>query len=168
LASGAVLAAYLTDPAAIRAHLSGARGLWGDRLAGAGLAGAGLAGEMARGGVHSGRLEAFDASVQQLDPIAAEGFVAAGDAAAAFDPLASRGVVKGVGDGHAAAEALERAACGETGALAAHVARRRQDFARHCETRAEVFAAERRWHAAPFWRSRREAAARFPEMGRSG
>ncbi|MGG7564549.1 NAD(P)/FAD-dependent oxidoreductase [Rhodovulum sp. DZ06] len=160
LGCGDVLAAWMCDPAAIRAHPGGALGLWGARLAASPL----LA-PMAAGGALPGRLEAFDASVQWTLAPGAPGFVAVGDAAAGYDPLSSWGMAKGIADGAAGAGALSRAAAGAPDALQAHHRARATDFAQHVNTRGQVYAAERRWAGAPFWAARAAAGMQTEGMG---
>lgn len=162
LADGTLSASFMTDAAVLRGHAQGVRGLWHERLAASALLGP-LSGEGAR----AGRLAVFDAASQWLEPLAATGFIAAGDSAAAYDPLSSWGIAKGIEDGDAAARALGRAAAGEADALVAHASRRSASFARHCERRRAVYAAEARWPASPFWRARRGAIAHVTESGGS-
>jgi flavin-dependent dehydrogenase len=152
LADGAFVATLMTDGPVVRAHPHGARELWRDRLASSPLTGA-----LARLGRWPGQVRVFDASTQWLEPIAARGFIAVGDAAAGYDPLSSWGIAKGVSDGDAAATALARAAGGETDATAAHAGQRRASFERHCRIRHTVYAAEARWPRSPFWQARRDA-----------
>lgn len=151
LPEGALLATFMTDAGVVRRHPEGARGVWSERL-GASI----LLGPLAGGGRWSGRLDVFDASTQLLEPTPRGRFLAVGDAAAAYDPLSSWGISKGLCDGHAGAEALERACGGEAGALAECARRQRHGFARYCERRRDVYRLENRWPASPFWQARRQ------------
>lgn len=89
-----------------------------------------------------------------LEPCAGEGFLAAGDAALAFDPLSSQGLLNALFTGLAAAEAADSFLRGDAGA-----------FSRYRETIAGIAAAyrrhlgswyamETRWQDATFWRRR--------------
>lgn len=157
LFDGGVVASFMTDAAVLRAHRGEARALWLKRLSASALLG-----PLARHGERTGRVAIFDASIQWVEPVTVAGFIAAGDAAAAYDPLSSWGIAKGIADGDAAAHALECAGSGDTDAVAALEDHRRAAFARHWERRGEVYATEARWPASSFWRTRRCA----PPVGR--
>jgi flavin-dependent dehydrogenase len=89
-----------------------------------------------------------------LEPCAGDGFLAAGDAALAFDPLSSQGLLNALFTGLAAAETADAHLRGDVDAMA-----------RYRETIAGVGAAyrqhlrlwygmEQRWPEAPFWKRR--------------
>jgi flavin-dependent dehydrogenase len=83
-----------------------------------------------------------------LDRAAGDGWTAVGDAACAFDPLASAGIVNGLRSGLEAARALTG------GALSEYDARVQSRFARYLEGRREQYAREARWPGSAFWRRR--------------
>ena len=92
---------------------------------------------------------------QLLRPAAGAGWIAAGDAAASFDPLSSMGIGHALSSGieaarvaHAALEHGGVVGAGYTAAVARH-------FAEFLQLRRAHYAAERRWPGAPFWASRR-------------
>jgi flavin-dependent dehydrogenase len=89
-----------------------------------------------------------------LDPCAGDGYLAAGDAALAFDPLSSQGLLNAIFTGLAAAEAADSHLRGDASALP----RYRQTIAGIADAyRAhlrEWYALERRWADAPFWNRR--------------
>jgi len=152
LSDGSLLATLMTDPRIIRAHPGRARGLWSGSLAASRLLG-----PLARTGRWAGRLDAFDAAAQAVDGVeAGPGFLAVGDAAAAWDPLSSWGIAKGLCDGVAGAGALALARGGDTGAVEAHGLRQREEFAAHLARRASFYGSETRWTSAPFWRARHQ------------
>lgn len=93
-----------------------------------------------------------------LESCAGEGWLAAGDAAASFDPLSSQGLLNALFTGLAAAEAAERHLCGDTHALEEYRQTVRGITAAYCRHLAAQYAAQTRWPEAPFWR--RRAAAR--------
>lgn len=105
----------------------------------------------------------FDSDVQPrlagaattwLDPVAGPGWAAAGDAAAAFDPLSSHGLTTALWGGRRAALAAVAALDGDAEPLesyAATVRRAVQDF---LGQRQATYAREGRWPALPFWRRR--------------
>jgi len=82
-------------------------------------------------------------------------WLAVGDAASAYDPVAAQGIVKALRDGEAAADAIAKflAGAGEAPLL------RYQDgvFARftdYLRLRQHLYGLERRWPQAPFWQNR--------------
>jgi flavin-dependent dehydrogenase len=152
LAGRRLLACYMTDAATLRGRAGGALALWRGRLAASRLVA-----PLARGGSDPQRVAVFDAATQRLDRAAAEGFVAVGDAALAFDPLSSWGIAKAVESGSAGAGTLERAWRGDRAALHEHDRHQGVAFARYRQTRHDVYCAEGRWPASPFWAARRAA-----------
>jgi flavin-dependent dehydrogenase len=106
---------------------------------------------------------AVRAANSQITPVVAgDGWVAAGDAAAAFDPISALGIGFSLRSGMEAARVAAAAAEGDDGstaaAYAASVTRIYQDYrARHHA----IYLRERRWPDAPFW-ARRAGAAHPP------
>jgi flavin-dependent dehydrogenase len=90
-----------------------------------------------------------------LTPVAGHGWLAAGDAALAFDPLAAQGLFNAMYLGLAAAEAAHRHLAGDETALAdygAEVSAIREAYRmRH----AAWYQLESRWPDQPFWSRRR-------------
>lgn len=76
------------------------------------------------------------------------GWAAAGDAAASYDPLSGFGIVKGLQDALALAEALE------SNAWEDYAAAHHRRFTAYARQRRAYYALERRWPAHPFWRNR--------------
>lgn len=108
---------------------------------------------------------AFDASSACLDSAAGEGWIAVGDAACAFDPIAGQGLAQALGSARAGAEVVRRFLEGTPGALEEY-ARQVQATWLHSETiRHSVYAAEQRWIDAPFWRRRHAQASCFTDGG---
>jgi flavin-dependent dehydrogenase len=99
-----------------------------------------------------------DASGCHLDHAAGERWLAAGDAALAFDPLSSKGIANALYTGLRAADALLRHARGDAAAL--------DDYARHVLDIHRVYreqlrgfhAMEARWPEAPYWARRQTDA----------
>ncbi len=143
-----VLAVFMTDADGVSRYDGGPAGLWRVRLAQSRL----LAPLVSRGD-WSGAVEAFDAATQWLDYDPQAGFLAVGDAAAAYDPLSSWGITKALCDGAAGADALAQAYGGAPRALEAHRDEQLRAFRAHCARQQSFYAAETRWSAAPFWRS---------------
>ena len=88
---------------------------------------------------------------QILDPVAGEGWVAAGDAAVGFDPLSSMGI------GYAISSGIQAARIAASG-NAEHAQLYARDVALHFRAylarRQAYYALERRWPEAPFWSRR--------------
>lgn len=90
----------------------------------------------------------------RLSPPAGPGWVAAGDAAIAFDPLSSQGILTALHTGGRAGRAVERCLAGDTGALASYASFLDGIADAYHHHHAEAYAEERRWPAHPFWRRR--------------
>ena len=84
-----------------------------------------------------------------LDRPVGHGWIAAGDAAASFDPLSSQGILTAVLMGRAAAEARS------TDPRRPSPARYRAIVDRYRTERPATYALEQRWPDSPFWRRRR-------------
>ena len=108
----------------------------------------------------------YPAGSHQLSPCIGGSWVAAGDAAAAFDPLSSLGIGYAIASGiHAARIAGQRLKGKEELALCFQA-----DIARHVSSflaqRASYYACERRWPASPFW-SRRQVSRGASQPGQA-
>ena len=94
------------------------------------------------------------AATTTLTSICGPGWIAAGDAAAAFDPLSSHGIATALWSGRQAALAAASALSDDEGVMqgyAATVAGAVRDF--HAQ-RGRIYAHERRFAKLPFWRRR--------------
>ncbi len=89
------------------------------------------------------------AGTAHLDPPVGPGWLAAGDAAASFDPLSSQGILTAVLMGREAARNIDEPA--------AHAARYGEIVAAYERERRTMYEREQRWPAAPFWARRHEA-----------
>ena len=147
-----LLATFMTDVASVQQHAERAPGLWSEQLRASRL----LA-PLAREGRWSGRVDVFDASAQVLEHKPPRGFLAVGDAAAAYDPLSSWGIAKGLRDGTAGAESLIREREGDANAVARHRNAQHRDFETHRARQSDFYRTETRWPTSPFWRSRQGA-----------
>ena len=104
------------------------------------------------------RVQIAAAGSSLLEPAGGEGWLAAGDAAAAHDPIASHGIGSALTTGTQAADALLATMAGDTQAIADYAAR---FAARHTVERqaiSAVYGLERRWPNAPFWCRRHSSA----------
>jgi flavin-dependent dehydrogenase len=97
---------------------------------------------------------------RRTSPAAGAGWVAAGDAALASDPLASLGIGFAVTSGAHAARVLHLVANGEEDAVRRYDRAVAAAFEQYRTLRARFYACERRWAERPFWVQRASAAAR--------
>ena len=85
--------------------------------------------------------------------------LAAGDAALAYDPLSSQGVLKGLTHGEQSAMALLAAQTGEPNALSGYANALTRELQRYWQRRCYYYRAEPRWPQSPFWQRRQRAAS---------
>lgn len=96
----------------------------------------------------------------RLDSGVGARYVAVGDAALSFDPIASQGIVNALGTGMRGAEAIAAHLAGDPVALTDYADRLSQIRAGYLERRRRAYAAETRWLVAPFWHQRIPVPAR--------
>lgn len=101
----------------------------------------------------SSPLQVAAADTARLDRVCGGGWIAAGDAAASFDPISSQGIMSAMQYGQKAAEAVLN------GNPVAYAAAVDTLYNRYVAARASVYAQERRWADAPFWARRRRPLA---------
>jgi flavin-dependent dehydrogenase len=89
-----------------------------------------------------------------LEPAAGPSWAAAGDAAAAFDPLSSHGLTTALWSGRTAALAAAAVLDGDERPLGTYVATLRAAMQDFVVQRKAVYARERRWATSPFWQRR--------------
>jgi flavin-dependent dehydrogenase len=101
------------------------------------------------------------AETSRLDAIAGDGWLAVGDAAAAYDPLSSHGIGSAMGSGFYAGHAIADLLAGHPEAGPAYLEVLQSSYGGYLDLQREHYAAERRWPDAPFWRRRQEEAYGF-------
>ena len=119
------------------------------------LAGAGPTAVRAVGGTLVGPPHIWPACTQRLTPVHGEGWVAAGDAARAWDPLSSAGILKALKTGRLAGYVALDHCLGRLGGrdrYARFVQREHEDY---WQAHAWFYGQEVRWRNAPFWARRR-------------
>jgi flavin-dependent dehydrogenase len=94
-----------------------------------------------------------------LDRADGDGWLAVGDAASAYDPLASQGIYKALLDALGAADTIA-ARLGGGGAPGDHHASVAARFADYLRNRRHFYDVERRFWNAPFWQRRRSRSER--------
>ena len=89
-----------------------------------------------------------------LDPPAGDSWIAVGDAALAFDPISSQGILTALYSGTIGAEALIAHLDGDPAATDAYATRLDTIALAYRENRTRAYAGERRWPQHPFWARR--------------
>ena len=89
---------------------------------------------------------------QRLDVPFGSGWLAVGDAAMAFDPLASQGIVKALDHGRRASISISACLEGDDTALERFALHLRREYAAFQATRAQYYRLEQRWFQSAFWK----------------
>lgn len=106
----------------------------------------------------AGRPRGAPAGGGRLERFAGPGWLAAGDAAQAFDPLSSQGISTALRSGYAAGAAVARALAGDADAVGRYARQQEavwRDYERHHR---HFYNAQPRWPERPFWSRRRPRA----------
>jgi flavin-dependent dehydrogenase len=104
---------------------------------------------------NDGRLETALAPSAILSRVVGERWLAVGDAASAYDPVAAQGIVKALGDSEAAADAIAAAVAGTgTSPLLGYQEGVFARFTDYLRLRRHLYERERRWPFSSFWRNR--------------
>jgi flavin-dependent dehydrogenase len=82
------------------------------------------------------------------------GWLAVGDAAMAFDPLASQGIAKALDHGKRAASSIAAYLSGDAMSLERLALDLRREYASYRATRADYYRIETRWPESVFWKRR--------------
>lgn len=106
-------------------------------------------------GTLEGKLAVCPACSQILEPIAAEGWVAAGEAAAGFDPLSSMGIGYALTSGIEAARAVHNALTGDGKLMECYTASVARHYTEYRGQHQHYHSMEQRWPDSPFWARRR-------------
>jgi 2-polyprenyl-6-methoxyphenol hydroxylase-like FAD-dependent oxidoreductase len=92
----------------------------------------------------------------RINVAAAQGLIAVGDAAMAFDPIAALGIVKALRSGlHASYAIADTLLAGDGRGFIRYQALAVRDYGSYRRRHAEVYREEARWTTAPFWARRR-------------
>jgi flavin-dependent dehydrogenase len=95
-------------------------------------------------------------------PVRGPNWIAAGDAALAFDPLSGRGVHKAIESGLRAAEAIARYFEGDSTGMVEYEDWTVQSFRSYLATRHRFYSSVERWPGSPFWARRIDSQQRSP------
>jgi flavin-dependent dehydrogenase len=103
----------------------------------------------------------------RLDRVCGKGWLATGDACAAYDPLSAQGITKALRNGTIAAYAAGDVLRGrEPNGLAKYAAIQESQFSNYGQTHRAYLARETRWSDAPFWTRRQDAELLSSSGGR--
>jgi flavin-dependent dehydrogenase len=100
--------------------------------------------------------QVVSANSSQLDRVTCKNWLAAGDAAMAFDPLSSQGIYKALETGLLAAKAIRDGLSGDAEPLRGYGIKLQKDFDRYLAVRGYYYTQERRWPDSLFWKRRHE------------
>jgi flavin-dependent dehydrogenase len=114
----------------------------------------------------TGERKTRPAGSQYTDPVCGPGWVAAGDAAAAFDPLASLGIGFALSSGIEAARVAAASLDGDSATAAAYAESIPRIFRDYRQRLQKFYAMERRWDTE-FWRVRRAPDFALPRLSPS-
>ena len=89
-----------------------------------------------------------------LEQTYGEHWLAVGDAAATYDPIASQGLYKALSDGVTAGRVIAAALQGQWQELEQYQTGIKERYARYFDQRCSLYGQERRWAGAEFWRNR--------------
>jgi flavin-dependent dehydrogenase len=99
------------------------------------------------------------ANSSRLDRTTGSGWLAAGDAALAFDPLSSHGILRALVSGIDAGRTIQRSLGGDAAALVEYDRTAQGVFRQYEGVRAMYYGRERRWADSAFWQRRHRASA---------
>ncbi len=102
-------------------------------------------------------LKVLPAESSRLDSITGDGWLALGDAAAAYDPLSSHGIASAMGSGFYGGNAIADLLAGREEARLAYLEVMQRAYAPYLDLLREHYGRERRWPESPFWKRRRAA-----------
>lgn len=108
-----------------------------------------------------GEIRIVQAESSFLDRVAGDGWLAAGDAAASFDPLSAQGIMSAVNSGLDAAHAATAWLSGDRKAPVAYADHVRRSYAEYLTHRSVYYRIERRWLNGEFWKTRHALASVF-------
>ncbi|MER5988318.1 tryptophan 7-halogenase [Streptomyces sp. NPDC001787] len=94
------------------------------------------------------------AHTARLEPAAGEGWIAAGDAAAAYDPVSSQGILTALYTGKCAGEAVDARLAGRHSATGTYTEQLHETFDGYLLGHRTVHSWEDRWATHPFWHRR--------------
>ena len=153
LPDGLIATVLMTGPRAARPLAADGYAGWRELLAGTRL----LAPRLDACALDDERFRAYPVASGILDRVEGDGWIAVGDAASAYDPIASQGIYKALADSADAATTIAAAVRGGQAPPWRYGERVAARFDDYLANRAHLYALERRWADRPFWRERAHA-----------
>ena len=98
----------------------------------------------------------FSARSQYLSPCAGPDWLAVGDAAAAFDPLSSQGILRALRMGKIAAYTIRDTLHGKAASIDKYRLYVESEYAHYRASHRAFYLQETRWPEAPFWARRHQ------------
>jgi flavin-dependent dehydrogenase len=149
-----LIAVYMTDADLLPRHRGSWRVFWHARLQQT---------THTRARLHAYDLQAVPrvvaANSSRLDGVSGRGWLAVGDAAMAFDPLSSQGLMQALASGMRAGEALNSRFAGDLAAMCEYDIEANDVFRKYLRLRAIYYSREQRWPQSDFWQRRHAVAA---------
>jgi len=138
--------AFMTDADVVRAHRLHEHDAWLARLGGAHRTRARIAGmQLVHGPI------VCPAHSHILEPVAGDGWLAAGEAAAGFDPLSSMGIGYAIASGIQAARVASSTLAGNADHARLYASDVRRHYDAYLAKRRAYYLMEKRWPESPFW-----------------
>lgn len=96
-----------------------------------------------------------------LEQVYGQNWLAVGDAAASYDPIASQGLYKALSDGLLAGQAVAAALQGDFNKLEIYAVGVKERYTRYFTQRCTLYAQEQRWMNTSFWQNRHQVTMQF-------
>jgi flavin-dependent dehydrogenase len=154
LPAGKLIAVFMTEAEFIQRHKLTQAGPWLELLDATVAQGRRIRGH---GCTLDGEIRVVQAESSFLDRIVGDCWIAAGDAAAAFDPLSSQGITAAVSSGLSAAQTAIAWIKGDDKAPLAFAERVRRGYAEYLTQRNLYYRMEQRWPESSFWKMRQKS-----------
>lgn len=99
-------------------------------------------------------IRSFPAPSYRLDKLCGENWLAVGDAASAYDPITSQGIIKSIANGMLAASAIQLREFGNKASLDDFAEVVTAEYRQYLEIRRHFYSLEQRWPKSVFWKNR--------------
>jgi flavin-dependent dehydrogenase len=99
-------------------------------------------------------IRSFPAPSYRLDQVCGKNWLAVGDAASAYDPITSQGIMKSLAHGRLAADAIQRRELGDQLSLDRFAGIVMAEYRHYLGVRRHFYGIEQRWPTSAFWRNR--------------
>jgi flavin-dependent dehydrogenase len=156
LPNGRLVVAWFSDPDLLASQEAWRVSGWWQLLRVSGVTRQRVA---AHGFARPDRIQVLAAGSSLLPRPVGDGWIAVGDAAAAFDPLSSHGIASALAGGARAAESIAAALGGDATAFLRYTDHTLADYAHYLWLRHAYYADEQRWPEATFWKRRHNGMA---------